>query len=693
MQQNEVQMLLQPFSLYAEEKNWTKYLSVLCEKGLAWWFNLQILKLADHLKPVQSISGDLPPRFLFLREAVKPEPDLKIIETLYHQFVAENDTEAACAAVSAAWWCILERGTNMDPADAWFKKSQTLTNQGGLPPLARARLIGDKGLYELVRFADLKGAIDAFKEALSLTESQESIWLKIYISFGYGYACLLKGEFAKLEVFDFDFAPLCEINTDNLVSIAAYQNVISLYNIVLDKPHRCIPILSKTFDHELFPRLPVFYSNMTYITLMLTYVLMGKPTQVKKLAKIVQKRIVSKGNNFYHGAIHCVFGIQGIIDQNPHRALSHLREMLKRARMCKCRLLNIIYTLLMGQVLSDLNRNEEAKKKFEVCLQLKPQGHNLLAAQSAMELSHLMLKQVNRAEAKKFFNQAIEFLPQMQRIPIAQRCRGFTEELYSRLNSRERAIIKWPNIWEAAVRVKSFGHLRIDFGTAVVDEYESRASVTLALLKALIVKGGTEVPIFRLMDMLWPQIDADNAYRNFKVTLSRLRHIHHAAEEIDWILVKQKKVSLSPSVCTVDSLLFQQNLENAIRQDKPHADDIINALDLYQDDFLPGDTNYPWIPGHRSDLREAFINGVIVASELNLESGAPNEAIAYLDQAQKKDPLNEQVYALLMQAYMQIGFPSNAIQVYKKAKEILKTELGLEPGPTLMFLRHKANEM
>jgi tetratricopeptide (TPR) repeat protein len=239
-------MLTRPFSLYAEEKNWKKYLSVLCEKGLTWWFNLQILKLADHLKPLQNLTENLPDRLLLLREAAKLDPDLKTIESLYHQFVAENDTEAACAAISAAWWCICGKGINFDPADAWFEKSQTLiTKSGDLQPLTRARLMSDKGLYELLRFADLKGAIDAFEEALALSESQEPIWLKIYISFGYGFACLLKGEFAKLEVFEFDFAPLCEISTDNLVSITAYQNAISFYNIVLAKPYRCIPFYPK----------------------------------------------------------------------------------------------------------------------------------------------------------------------------------------------------------------------------------------------------------------------------------------------------------------------------------------------------------------------------------------------------------------------------------------------------------------
>ncbi|MGD9008173.1 MAG: bacterial transcriptional activator domain-containing protein [Desulfobacteraceae bacterium] len=686
-------MLLRPFSLYAEEKNWTKYLSVLCEKGLTWWFNLQILKLSDHLKPMQNLTEDLPARLLLLREAVKPDPDLKTIESLYHQFVAENDTEAACAAISAAWWCICGKGTNFSPADGWFEKGQTLiTKNGDLQPPARARLMGDKGLYELLRFADLNGAIDAFEKALALSESQEPLWLKIYISFGYGFACLLKGEFAKLEVFEFDFAPLCEISTDNLVSIAAYQNAISFYNIVLAKPHRCIPILSKTLNDPLFERLPVFFSNMTYISLMLAYVLMGQANQVKTLAKIVQKRIVSNDNYFYHSAIHCLFGVQEFIGQNPHRALPHLQEMRKRARMCKSCLLESIYPLLVGQVLSDLNRYGEAKKQFEACLQLRLEGHNLLAAQSAMELSHLKLKEANRTEAKKFFNQAVDFLPQTRRIPIVQRGKLFTEELYASIYPRERAIIKWPSMWKATVRVTSFGHLRIDFGTGVVDEYESRASVTLALLKALIVNGGIKVPIFKLMDMLWPEIDADNAYRNFKVTLSRLRHIHRGAEEIDWVLVKQKKVSLSPSVCSVDTILFQQNLENAIRKDKPQVDDITGILDLYQDDFLRGDTRYPWIHRHRNDLREMFIKGLLLASELHLESGAPNEAIAHLDQAQKKDPLNEQVYALLMQAYMQMGYPSNAIQVYKKAKKILKTELGLQPGPTLVFLGRKANE-
>lgn len=687
-------MLSQPFSLFIEEKNWTKYLSLICKKGLTWWFNLQILRLSEHLNPLQDITENLPNRLLLLREAVKPAPDLKCIEALYHQFLAENDAEAASAAISAAWWCICQRGTALDQADAWFDKIQTLmTIQGGLPQLARARMIGDKGLYVLLRYADLKRAIDAFDEALSLIKTHEPIWLKIYISFGYGYACLLKGEFARLEVLKFDFAPLCKIGADNMVSIAAYQNVISLYDIVLAKPHKCIPILSKLSQDPLFEKLPMFYSNMTHITLMLVYGLRGEASQVKNLVKLVQERIVSNSNNFYHSIIHCVFGIQELITQSPHRALSHLQEMQNRARMCKSRLLESIYKLLAGQVLSDLNRNEEAKKHLEDCMKLQPRGHNLLAAQSAMELSRLMMKQANRSEAKKFFRQAVEFLPQVQRIPIVQRGRRFTDELYSSIYPRERDIIKWPSLLEATVRVKSFGHLRIEFENAVVDEYQSRASVTLALLKALTVKGGTDVPIFRLMDMLWPDIDADNAYRNFKVTLSRLRHIHRAAEEFDWVLVKQKMVSLSPLVCSVDSILFQQNLQNAIREDKPQIDDIIGALDLYHEDFLFGDNSYSWIARHRSDLREAFVNGVLVLTEQYLVSGMPNEAIAYLTQAQIKDPVNEQIYALLMQAYMQMGYPSNAIQVYKKAKKILKTELGLEPGPTLVFLGRKANEI
>lgn len=246
---------------------------------------------------------------------------------------------------------------------------------------------------------------------------------------------------------------------------------------------------------------------------------------------------------------------------------------------------------------------------------------------------------------------------------------------------------------ETDVRVKSFGHLRIDFGVGVVDETESRAFVTLALLKALIVKGGTEVPVYHLTDMLWPEIDADKAYRNFKVTLSRLRHIHPAAGKIDWILVKHKKVSLSPLVCSVDAFSFQRNLGNAIQRETPRADDIVRALDLYQDDFLVGDNSHAWISVHRNTLREAFINGVLVLAEVNLKSKQPKEAIAYLNKAQAKDPVNEQIYALLMQVYMQMGFPANALKVYKKAKRILKIELGLEPGPTLVFLGRKANGM
>jgi len=76
------------------------------------------------------------------------------------------------------------------------------------------------------------------------------------------------------------------------------------------------------------------------------------------------------------------------------------------------------------------------------------------------------------------------------------------------------------------------------------------------MLVALICEGGQKVPASRLADMLWPDAEGDKALQNLKVALHRLRRLgcREGDEPVNWVHVKQGRVSLVRGLCWVDVL-------------------------------------------------------------------------------------------------------------------------------------------
>ena len=73
------------------------------------------------------------------------------------------------------------------------------------------------------------------------------------------------------------------------------------------------------------------------------------------------------------------------------------------------------------------------------------------------------------------------------------------------------------------------------------------------MLKALIALGGKGIDEERLMDILWPEADGDQAYSALTTTLSRLRQL--LGEKV--LEVQAGRVTLNPRYCWVDVWTFE----------------------------------------------------------------------------------------------------------------------------------------
>jgi PAS domain S-box-containing protein len=207
------------------------------------------------------------------------------------------------------------------------------------------------------------------------------------------------------------------------------------------------------------------------------------------------------------------------------------------------------------------------------------------------------------------------------------------------------------------------------------------------LLKTIIALGGTKISMERLADLLWPDSDGDRALNNLKMALSRLRRIGGAEYLLpaNWLVVKHKSVSLTRDICRVDALDFKSRLKKCrVIQDHQSLQE---TLLLYTSDFLPQD-DAPWIISLREHLRTLFIEGVLHLASL---ADTDKEAlIALLEQACHCAPLHEEIYACLMQLYLQAGFPITALEIYKRSKKLIFNSTGVFPGVTLQLLAKQA---
>jgi len=218
-----------------------------------------------------------------------------------------------------------------------------------------------------------------------------------------------------------------------------------------------------------------------------------------------------------------------------------------------------------------------------------------------------------------------------------------------------------------------------------------RGGSTKKLLKAIIVFGGSAVSVDQLIDILWPEADGDRALNNLKVALSRLRRVVCLADERPppWLTVRNGRVSFDPAYCTIDALLFQEGVLKCL-QKTSGSDRLMRFLDIYKADFLINDVNDIWIINFRRELKDLFVRGAVELARRCLKSDRAELALPYLNCAAERDPLNEAVYAFLMRSFLNIGYPANALQVFDRARRVLKDALDIEPGPVLLELSHAA---
>jgi LuxR family maltose regulon positive regulatory protein len=237
-------------------------------------------------------------------------------------------------------------------------------------------------------------------------------------------------------------------------------------------------------------------------------------------------------------------------------------------------------------------------------------------------------------------------------------------------------------------RVHVLGHFRLLTGDAPIDIH-SRSRKPQELLQALIALGGTEVSAGVLIDALWPDSEGDAAYHALETALYRLRQL---LGERGAVRMEGGAVSLNRAQFWVDMWEFEEELQRP-RDTETHAMEKIRRLRLlYQGHFLQHGTERSWVLQARQELRDRMLQAIRDAARECERARHWEDAASLYRSGIELDSLNEGLYRGLMLCHQELGDHSEALQAYRRCRELLTRFLGIPPNAKTQALYHSVRE-
>jgi LuxR family transcriptional regulator, maltose regulon positive regulatory protein len=237
-------------------------------------------------------------------------------------------------------------------------------------------------------------------------------------------------------------------------------------------------------------------------------------------------------------------------------------------------------------------------------------------------------------------------------------------------------------------RVHVLGRFRLLTGDAPITN-RSRSRKPQELLQALIAFGGTEVSAGVLIDALWPDAEGDAAYHALETALYRLRQLLGAH---DAVRMEGRKVSLNRDQLWVDMWDFEAELRRSHVPEANGNNRISLLRRLYQGDFLQHETEKPWVLRPRLELRDRFLHAIRDAARECESARRWEDAVNLYRSGIELDPLNEGLYRGLMRCHQELGDHSEALQAYRRCRELLTSLLGIPPNAKTQALYHNLRE-
>ncbi|MGS2643510.1 BTAD domain-containing putative transcriptional regulator [Streptosporangium sp. LJ11] len=211
----------------------------------------------------------------------------------------------------------------------------------------------------------------------------------------------------------------------------------------------------------------------------------------------------------------------------------------------------------------------------------------------------------------------------------------------------------------------------------------------MAVLARLLVAGGRAVPVAMLIDELWPGEPPAQALSTIQGYVSRLRRALEPGraprEEAEVLVSAPPGYALRASPGQVDTWSF----ESAVKTSGEPAEvweRLEAALALWRGPALAEFSDLPWAVSEAGRLEELRLIAVERRADAGLLLGHSGALVADLEAHASAHPLREEAWRLLALALYRNGRQGDALGALRRARMMLRDELGLDLGATLQRL-------
>ncbi|GAB1255838.1 hypothetical protein NBRC116494_03400 [Aurantivibrio plasticivorans] len=241
-------------------------------------------------------------------------------------------------------------------------------------------------------------------------------------------------------------------------------------------------------------------------------------------------------------------------------------------------------------------------------------------------------------------------------------------------NDLGRTLINWP--W--SVRIRSLGEFSVTLDGQNLD-LAKQSGRPIQMLKLLVTRGREPILISELIEILWPELDGEKGFNNFKVTLSRLRKLVGR----DAVIQQDNRVSLSRQHCWVDAWVVQGEVKRLLHRQSwlsAKSSRLQRLIDVYRGPFLNADSDF-WVLRYRESLHKDYLTLVKRLSNHYLLIGYIDDAIELARRGLSVDETYEPLYVVLMNCFSSLKQKSSIMNAFEQYKEMLRIRFGLEPSP------------
>ncbi|MCU7727226.1 tetratricopeptide repeat protein [Actinoplanes sp. KI2] len=202
------------------------------------------------------------------------------------------------------------------------------------------------------------------------------------------------------------------------------------------------------------------------------------------------------------------------------------------------------------------------------------------------------------------------------------------------------------------------------------------------VLAMMLLRPGRVVSVPELVDAVWGDDPPSTVRTQLQACVSRLRRALPAGA----IDTDPAGYRLRIAADDLDSLVFARLIARA----RAEGDAVLfrEALDLWRGEALVGIDSRP-VRAAAAGLDEQYVAAVEDWAELELAAGRDRELLGLLGTVVERFPLRERLRGQMIRAMAGAGRTADALAEFRRTREVLRGELGIEPGKELQEVHRR----